>query len=71
MSADRFEHWPWRDFGHSAMTHRQATLEASFAEQMAEKFGLRGSSVQQHVSDWKPWAQCDAAEFAVAGVGVA
>lgn len=71
MNAARFEHWPWRDFGHSAMTHRQATLEASFAEQMAEKSGLPGTSAPWPVSAWVPWAQCNAAEFAAAGVGVA
>ena len=67
----RFESWPWRDFGHVGMTHRQATLEASFAEQMAEKLGLRGSSVAWPVSAWVPWAQCNPADFAAAGVGVA
>jgi len=71
VSADRFEHWPWRDFGHSAMTHRQATLEAVYARTMAEQCKLPGTSAPWPVSAWLPWAQCNAAEFAAAGVGVA
>ena len=71
MSADRFEHWPWRDFGHSAMTHRTAEREAAHGQLMAMTYGLRGVSAPWPVSDWKPWAQCDAAEFRAAGVGVA
>lgn len=67
----RFDAWPWRDFGQFGMTHRQATLEASHAELMASHVRLPGRSNPWPVSDWVPWARCDAAEFAAAGVGVA
>ena len=67
----RFESWPWRDFGHFGMTHRQATFEASHAQLMAQQVKLTGTSAPWPVSEWLPWSKCDAAEFAAAGVGVA
>ena len=69
MSAARFERWPWRDFGHFGITHRQATLEAVYARTMAEQVKLTGTSAPWPVSAWAPWARCDAAAFAAAGVG--
>lgn len=71
MSAARFEHWPWRDFGHFGMTHRQAVLEANYARMVAEQVRLPGVSAPWPVSQWVPWSQCNAAEFSAAGVGVA
>ena len=67
----RFDMWPWRDFGHSQITHKQAALEALHAEVMASHVRLPGRSNPWPVSAWVPWAQCNAAEFAAAGVGVA
>lgn len=67
MNAARFEHWPWRDFGHFGMTQRQAGLEAAFAEQMAEKAGLPGSSAPTPASEWAPWGSVREA-FAAAEV---
>lgn len=69
MSAARFESWSWRDFGHFGMTHRQATLEASYAQTMAEKAGLQGRSAPWPVSDWVPWDKCEAQAFKDAGIG--
>ena len=66
----RFESWPWRDFGHFGMTHRQAVLEASYARTVAEQVRLPGVGAPWPVSDWAPWEKCDKAAFAAAGVGV-
>ena len=41
------------------------------ATAMAEQCKLPGTSAPWPVSAWVPWAQCNAAEFAAAGVGVA
>ena len=71
MTAARFAAWTWRDFGHSAMTERTAVREAAHGQLLAEKAGLEGVSEPWPVSEWVPWAKCDAAEFAAAGVGVA
>ena len=71
MNAERFSDWPWRDFGHFGMSERTAEREAAHAQLLAEKSGLPGTSAPWPVSAWVPWAQCNAAEFAAAGVGVA
>ena len=71
MNLERFSGWTWRNFGHSLMNERTAARQAAEARLLAESVGLVGSSERRPVSEWLPWAKCNAAEFRAAGVGVA
>jgi hypothetical protein len=65
----RHEHWPWRDFKCFDMTHRRAEGEALYAAAMHLQARLGAIPVREYSSTWKPWRECDAAEFQRAGIG--
>lgn len=66
----RHQNWPWRDFGAFNMTHQRATAEAFYAAALHQRAGLGEIPPREYRSEWKPWRECDPAEFAAAGVGV-
>ena len=61
---------PWRDFGCFNMTRREAEKQARYAARLHEGAGLGAVSEREYFSHWRPWSECDAAEFAAAGVSI-
>lgn len=51
------------------MTHQRATAEAFYAAALHQQAGLGEIPPRVYRSEWKPWRECDAAEFKRAGVG--
>ena len=68
--ADPHAGWPWRDFGGASMTHGRAIAEAFYAAALHMQAGLGAIPSREYSSEWQPWRECSAAEFAAAGVGV-
>ena len=60
----------YRDFGHANITHREAERQSRHALRLHEDAGLGEVAQRTYRSEWAPWAECNAAEFAAAGVGV-
>lgn len=61
---------PWHDFGHFGITHYDPEKQAMRAEWLCVEAGLGWLPTREYRSEWRPWSECDAEAFAVAGVGV-
>lgn len=61
---------PWRDFGYSNITEREAAKQSRAAIRLHESAGLGEVPQRYYFSRWLPWAECDAEAFATAGIGL-